>query len=148
MLCFACHSPERFRSLMPMKDRKSPRIFLSFLFAFVSLLLWPATAHAQWMPMNPVRQVQQQPDGVLFSMGAGALKVQVCSDSIIHVLYSPTASFPKRADFIVIKESWPAARWTMQSSDESVTLTTSLLKVTVAKKDGAISYSDVHGESL
>ena len=66
--------------------------------------------------MNPVRKVQQQPDGVLFSMGTGTLKVQVCSDSVIHVLYSPTASLPKRADFVVIKESWPAAQWTMQST--------------------------------
>ena len=98
--------------------------------------------------MNPVRQVQQQPDGVLFSMGTGALKVQVCSDSIIHVLYSPTASFPKRADFVVIKESWPAAQWTMQSTDDSVILTTSLLKITVTKKDGAITYSEVHGDTL
>ena len=98
--------------------------------------------------MNPVRNAQQQPDGVLFTMGTGTLKVQVCSDSVIHVLYSPTATFPKRTDFVVIKETWPAAQWTMQSTDDAVTLTTSLLKVAVTKKDGAISYAEVNGGSL
>ena len=98
--------------------------------------------------MNPVRKVQQESDGVVFSMGTGTLKVQVCSDSVIHVLYSATATFPKRADYVVTKESWPVAQWTMQSSDDAVTLTTSLLKVTVTKKDGAIAYAEVHGGSL
>ena len=98
--------------------------------------------------MNPVKQVQQQPDGALFTMGTGTLKVQVCSDSVIHVLYSPTATFPKRTDFVVTKESWPAAQFTMQSTDDAVTLTTSLLKITVTRKDGAIAYADMHGESL
>ena len=98
--------------------------------------------------MNPVRDVQQQADGVLFTMGSGTLKVQVCSDSVIHVLYSPTATFPKRTDFVVTRETWPAAQWTMQSTDDAVTLATSLLKISVTRKDGAISYAEIHGESL
>ena len=98
--------------------------------------------------MNPVREIHQQPDGVLFSMAMGTLKVQVCSDSVIHVLYSPTVSFPKRVDFVVTKENWPGTQWTMQTTDDAVTLTTSLLKVTVTRKDGAIAYVDAHGESL
>jgi len=98
--------------------------------------------------MNPVHKVQQETDGVLFTMGTGTLKVQVCSDSVIRVLYSPTATFPKRADYVVIKENWPTARWTMQSTDDVVTLTTSLLKITVTRKDGAISYAEVNGGSL
>ena len=36
----------------------------------------------------------------------------------------------------------------MQSSEEAVTLTTSLLKVTVTRKDGAIVYAELHGDSL
>jgi alpha-D-xyloside xylohydrolase len=105
-------------------------------------------AHAQWTPMNPVRNVQQQADGVLFSMGTGSLKLEVCSDSVIRVLYSATASFPKRPDFVVIKESWPATKFDVQSTDEAVTLTTSRLKITVTRKDGAISYADSSGTAL
>jgi len=126
----------------------SVRFFASFLILSFCSLLTSSSAYAQWAAMNPVRQVQKQPDGAVFSMGTGTLKVQLCSESVIHVLYSPTASFAKRADFVVIKESWPAAQWSMQSTDDAVTLTTSLVKITVTKKDGAISYAEVHGGTL
>lgn len=131
-----------------MDDRKTAQLLVSFLVIFSVWLSGPTAAHAQWMEMNPVKQVQQQPDGILFSMGTSTLKVQVCSDSVIHVLYSPTSSFPKRVDYVITKDNWAAAQWTMQSTDDAVTLSTSLLKITVTKKDGAIAYSGVRGESL
>jgi alpha-D-xyloside xylohydrolase len=131
-----------------MRDKKSVPFSASFLIVLSCCLLSATAAHAQWTAMNPVRQVQQQPDGVLFSMGTGTLKVQVCSDSVIRVLYSATTSFLKRADYVVIKESWPVAQWTMQSTDDAVTLNTSLLKITVTKKDGGIAYAEVHGGPL
>jgi alpha-D-xyloside xylohydrolase len=130
-----------------MKERQ-PRLFILFLASLFNALFCAPAAHAQWTAMNPVRQVQQQADGVLFSMGTGTLKVQVCSDSVIHVIYSPTASFAKPADLVVIKEHWPAAQWTMQSTNDAVTLTTSLLKVSVTRKDGAVAYAEVSGDSL
>jgi alpha-D-xyloside xylohydrolase len=133
---------------LPIKNRPSRPFLFSFLATLSVCFFCAAAAHAQWTAMNPVRKVQQESDGVVFSMGTGTLKVQVCSDSVIHVLYSATATFPKRADYVVTKESWPVAQWTMQSSDDAVTLTTSLLKVTVTKKDGAIAYAEVHGGSL
>jgi alpha-D-xyloside xylohydrolase len=131
-----------------MNDRHSQRFFVLFLAGLLTCLFSATAAHAQWTAMNPVRKIQQETDGVLFTMGTGSLKVQVCSDSVIRVLYSPTATFPKRADFVVTKESWPAARWTMQSTDDAVTLTTSLLKIAVTRKDGAIAYAEVNGGAL
>ena len=132
---------------MPMKERQ-PRLFILFLASLFNALFCAPAAHAQWTAMNPVRQVQQQADGVLFSMGTGTLKVQVCSDSVIHVMYSPTASFAKPTDLVVIKEHWPAAQWTLQSTNDAVTLTTSRLKVSVTRKDGAVAYAEVSGDSL
>jgi alpha-D-xyloside xylohydrolase len=108
----------------------------------------PRPLHAQWTPMNPVRNVQQQADGAVFTMGTGTLKIQVCSDSIIRVLYSPTATFPQRTDYVVIKQNWPAAKWTMQSTDDAVILSTSLLKLKVTRKDGAIAYAEGDGTPL
>ncbi|HET9309121.1 MAG TPA: glycoside hydrolase family 31 protein [Candidatus Sulfotelmatobacter sp.] len=121
---------------------------IALLLAAVYFLAFVTAAPAQWTPMNPVRTVQQEANGVVLSMGTGTLKVQVCSDAVIHLLYSPTAAFPKRTDYVVIKETWPATKWTMQSTDDAVTLSTSLLKVTIARKDGAISYADANGEAL
>src|SRR5215472_10647508 len=124
------------------------KVAIFVLIAVSSAFFSSNLAQAQWTPMNPVRNVQRQADGVLFSMGTGTLKLQVCSDSVIRVQYSATASFPKRPDFVIIKESWPATKFDVQISDEGVTLTTSRLKLTVTRKDGAISYADANGNAL
>ena len=120
----------------------------SYLLLTIAPVLFSAITQAQWTPMNPVRSVKQEADGITFSMGTGTLKVQVCSDSVIHVLYSPAATFPRRTDFVVIKDSWPAAKWTIQSNNDAITLSTSLLKITVTRKDGAINYAEVNGGGL
>ena len=123
----------------------SPRYILAILgavWAFAPL------AHAQWAPMNPVVNVQKQADGVLLKMKSGTLKVQVCSDSIVHVLYSATSSFPTRFDPVVIKTSWPAADWKMDSNDDEITLSTSRLKLVITRKDGAITYRDLADKQL
>jgi alpha-D-xyloside xylohydrolase len=116
---------------------------LSFL-----LLAILSTASAQWEPMNPVTAVQQQSDGVVFTMQSGTLKLQVCSDSIVHVLYSATATFPDRKDYVITKTSWAATPFTVQSTDDNITLTTAQLKVVVTRMDGAITYNDVAGHKL
>ena len=130
-----------------MEKWRVPKFPLLILSGVCFLLAAPA-APAQWTPMNPVRNVQQESDGVVFSMGAGTLKLQVCSESVVHLLFSPTAAFPRRTEFVVIKQSWPSAKWTMQSSDDAVTISTSLLKITVMRKDGSINYAEANGEAL
>ena len=122
-----------------------------FALARIGVLLslaFAIAAQAQWTPMNPVKNVRQESDGATFTMGSGTLKIQICSDSIIRVLYSPLSSFPQRPDYVVIKQSWPAAKFTMQSSDDAIVLATSLLKLTVARKDGSITYAEANGAPL
>ena len=113
------------------------------------LLLALATAgNAQGNPLIPVTGTQQQPDGVLFTMQSGVLRVQVCTDSIIHIIYLPTSSIPKRRDYVLTKTSWPSTHRTIQSSDKEVILATSRLKVTVTRADGSISFSELAGTKL
>jgi len=121
--------------------------FVQFVLVILGAVL-PLRLQAQWAPMNPVVSVQQEADGVLFAMQTGTLKVQVCSDSIIRVRYSPTSSLPTVPEYVVIKTSWPASTWNMQSSDDSVTLTTARLKVKIARQDGGITYSDANDTAL
>src|SRR5580658_8163155 len=129
-------------------NRGPQRRFVSLVAGFAVCVFCATIAQAQWTAMNPVKKFQQEADGVVFTMGTGTLRVQVCSDSVIHVLYSATASFPKREDLVVIKQTWPDAQWTMQSTDNAVTLSTSLLKVIVTRKDGAITYAELNDGPL
>jgi alpha-D-xyloside xylohydrolase len=81
-------------------------------------------------------------------MGTGTLKLQVCTDAIIHVLYSPTASFPNTKDYVVTKSEWPGAKFIMQSGAGNVTITTARLKLVVSKIDGSITYQDANGKQI
>ncbi len=108
-------------------------------------------ALSQWEPRNPVVAAHPQSDGVTFTMKTGTMRLQVCSDSIIHVLYSATSSFPPaRPDPVVIKTIWPAVAFTFQAdpNDNSVTLATARLKIVVTEVDGAITFQDADGNQL
>jgi alpha-D-xyloside xylohydrolase len=121
-------------------------------FAVVStllfLLLAATLSSAQWQELNPVASFNQTPDGALFTLKNGMLRLQVCSDNIIRVTYSSTSTIPKQPEFVIIKTSWPTSKFALQSSDAEVTLTTALLKVSITKVDGAITYSDLSGRRL
>lgn len=108
----------------------------------------PASAWAQWNELNPVASVRRQDDGVQFAMRTGTLQVQVCSPTIVRVLYSPTSTFPGRPDYVVIKKTWPHTDWSMHSSDDSVVLTTTALKVIITRKSGVIRFDDAAANKL
>jgi alpha-D-xyloside xylohydrolase len=112
------------------------------------LLLTASGAAAQWIPLNPVRSVQQTADGVDFTMHTGTLRIQVCSNSIIHVLYSPTATFAKTPQYVVTKASWAPAQWTMQATEKNVSIETPRMKIVVTRADGSILYNDATGRKL
>jgi alpha-D-xyloside xylohydrolase len=128
--------------------QKAERSTLPLVLLPILALLFVATAHAQWAPMNPVTAAQPQPDGVRFTMKTGTLKLQVCTDSIMRVRYSATSAFPNLPGYVVVKDNWPQAKWTMQSTSDDVTLTTSRLIVSVTRKDGAITYRNPEGQQL
>ena len=93
--------------------KRQKRVSLELLLsAFLFLLALSTPAHAQWSPLNAVTAVEKRGDGVLFTLKTGTLKLEVCSDTIVRVLFSPTGSFPQRKDYVVIKQSWPAVDWT------------------------------------
>ena len=114
----------------------------------LSVLCLAPNAAAQWNPLNPAKGIERQTDGVLFTMQTGLLRLEVCSDSIVRVLYTPTSSFPDVKHLAVIKTSWPGAHFSVASTDQEVTLSTAQLRVTVARKDGAIVFSDAAGKRL
>jgi alpha-D-xyloside xylohydrolase len=124
------------------------KLVCTVLASFFLTAILISSASAQWTPRNPVKSFQKQADGVVFTMQTGTLKVLVCSDSIIHVLYSATASFNEHPDFVVLKKDWPATQWTVDSTDNDVTISTAQLKVVVTRMDGAITYREPDGQQI
>jgi len=111
-------------------------------------LLMTTSVRAQWNLLNPVVSFQPQTDGALFAMQTGVLRVQVCTDSIIRVVYSPTPSLPSGTDYVVVKSGWPSTPWSVSATEEEVALITTRLKIIVTRRDGAVSFTDLTGRRL
>ncbi|HTU35473.1 MAG TPA: glycoside hydrolase family 31 protein [Candidatus Acidoferrum sp.] len=112
------------------------------------LIVVPSIARAQWTPLNPVTGVEKESDGVLLKVHEGVLRVQICSDSIVHVTYAPGLSIPDVRQFIVTKTGWPAAQWDLKQTADAVTLTSSRMKITITRTNGVIRYDDAAGNKL
>ena len=112
------------------------------------LFAFSAAACAQWVAPNPVTGVHKESDGLTLTLQKGVTRLKVCSDSIVRVTYSPTASFPGSPDYVVIKGAWPPTQWTTESGTQDITIATARLKLSISRKDGVISYFDAAGKRL
>ncbi|MGH9733212.1 MAG: glycoside hydrolase family 31 protein [Candidatus Acidiferrales bacterium] len=123
------------------------RLFLAVLIVACSGAA-PSIARAQWAPLNPVTGVEKQSDGVLLRMRVGVLRLQVCSDSLVHVTYASGSSIPDVRQFIVTKTAWPAAQWNVDQTGDAITLSTARMKITITRANGVIRYDDAAGNKL
>lgn len=117
---------------------------LALLILSLSLAIAPAS-QSQWVPLNPVKSLEPLPDGVLLVLASGFLRFQVCSDSIIHVIYSldRDRKIPQRPDFLVIKTEWPKAEFSVHTDDpKTLSLATSQLTIEVKRADSSFIFYD------
>jgi alpha-D-xyloside xylohydrolase len=81
-------------------------------------------------------------DGAVFTMSdASKMKVQVCSDKIIRIVYTKRAAFPPAdSNYIVVKGTWVPAPFTLSQSATVYSVQTASVKVDVAIATGAVSF--------
>ena len=124
---------------------RSLRLLTLFLPA---LTAFSPSSSAQWNPLNPVRSSQKDASGLTIFLEKGALRFQVCSDSMIRVLYAPGHEFPQVADYVVIKSDWPSSPFEVAENAAEITLTTAKLQLVVTKKESVIVFYDPFGKKL
>ncbi len=121
------------------------RTFVVFAAIFASACI----GNTQWNPPNPVKSFSQIVDGLEVHQQAGVLKIEVTSPGILHITYGPEAGAPQHpSDGVVVKRDWPAAQFTVESDDKSITLTTAQLKAIVNRNSGALAYELTSGGKL
>ncbi len=121
---------------------------LTRIFLFVGILSFSGLAFAQIIP-GKVTAVRERKQGVLLQMQTGAIELRVETPGIVHVIYSPTGTFPHHPDPMIVRTTWPAASWKLEtSSADKITLSTSQLRVTVERKDGGLTFADLSGHVL
>ena len=122
-------------------------MFPRFLHCLLLVSLAPVGL-AQWNPLNPVTDIQRAPDSVLVTLKSGVMKLDVLSDSIIRVRYSPTDTIPEQHEYLVIKQDWPPVRWDLDRNKDVIELSAGKIRVRVARKNSSISFLDSSGKRL
>ena len=95
-------------------------------------------------------QVEKLNDGVLIHVAGanpGAIKLEVVSDRIIHVIKSPIDTIRKDTSLMVIAGN-KKTRWSSNTKNSETTLTTSVLKVIVDLSTGRLKFHDLRDRSL
>ena len=128
---------------MPRINPISRRLACLFL-----VLLPAASIVAQWNPLNPVSSYQRVRGGIVLTMREGSMKIQACTDRIVHIVYSPTSSFPPDSGFLVIHTRCTEPAWHLRTGTDTIVLTTGALQVRIAEKSGTITFADSAGTKL
>jgi alpha-D-xyloside xylohydrolase len=84
-------------------------------------------------------------EGATLPIGSNLLRLEVCADDIIHVLYAPSSSLPAKKSLVVVAGTAPAAPFQKVDTGDTVVLMTARLRVSVNKMSGAITYGDLMG---
>jgi len=125
-----------------------PSRFLAFALLPMSLFFSPDVS-AQWLPLNSLKSVEPQPDGVLLVLDNGFLQFRVCTDAMVRVTYSLERTPSEHPDFLVVKNSWPKASFSIETNDPKVVaLSTALVRIAIARNDSSIIFYDSHGNKL
>src|SRR4051812_15669222 len=106
---------------MAMPRFSDTRLLLSLLVC----MLVASPLVAQWLPLNPVKTAELQPDGALLILEGGFFRFRFCSASIVRFFYPLDRTPPQHPDFPVIKNSWPKPEFSLQTDNpKSLFLTT------------------------
>ena len=119
-----------------------PIVSLSLL-----LSLMPMAAQLRAVPI-PVENLERQADGVLFRMQPGVLRIQVCTDSIIRVIYSPTPAVPATLQNFAVTQPWAPVPFELRETPANVTVATGKFIVQVDRATGRVQFLDARGAPL
>jgi alpha-D-xyloside xylohydrolase len=97
---------------------------------------------------SPVTGAEEQPDGVLFHLGAGVLKVQICTSAIAHIVYSPSGLFPENKNPMIVRTSWEQAPFKFSRGEKEDTVSTDLLQIVINHQDGSLKFTDANSAML
>ncbi len=113
------------------------------LYLAQALLLISFLGQASPSTTNPERLS----DGIRLRTADGVLSLHVKTDSIVRVTFAKAAGF-RADDMVVIGPKDAAAKWSTSSTAQTLTLTTSTLRVTVSRADGAVTFADASGRTI
>jgi alpha-D-xyloside xylohydrolase len=95
----------------------------------------------------PVKAVEKTADGAILTLDPGTLKLQVCTNRLVRVSYSPVKVIPAQTDFVVIKK-WTPIPFNLREEADTVSISTNAMAVQVNRSTGALTFTDMTGHVI
>lgn len=87
-------------------------------------------------------------DGVELPVPNGSMKIKVCTDKIIQVLYANTTILPQN-DTIIVNKVWDSSPdFSVSDAGDTITIVTESLKIQVSKSSYLVRYYDLAGNLI
>jgi alpha-D-xyloside xylohydrolase len=131
----------------------SPAVFGRFLtpLVFSGVLLCALGSFTQCFaePSSTfaVESYKKDAAGVTVTTSHGLMRVEICTDRIIHVTVTPEQSFSKQL-LITVPKIWSPVPYSLQADGERLLLSTSALTVEIARNTGAVTFLSRDGKHL
>jgi alpha-D-xyloside xylohydrolase len=115
---------------------RKPFQWLGFgLLVFVTVFL---RAYAQ--------DLERTDNGAVIHSAEGLVRVEVCSDSVIHIVAGPAASHPEKPVVPTVIQPCSGAKFTASSEGPHESLLTTKVKIEVDKQTGAVRFLTAGGD--
>jgi alpha-D-xyloside xylohydrolase len=86
-------------------------------------------------------------DGIVVQLANGELKLQVCDERILRVVFSPTDTTSPHPSLVVNKQ-WQPPHWKIKKARSGVGVATSKVQATLDLQTGAVTFSDAKGNVI
>jgi alpha-D-xyloside xylohydrolase len=94
-----------------------------------------------------VESYKKDEAGVTITTSQGLMRIEVCTDRIIHVLVTPEQSLPKQS-LITVPHVWSPVPYLLNVDRKQFLITTAALKVKVSRGSGAVAFFSLDGKSV
>ena len=111
-----------------------------------TLLSWGAINQVASATSGALNEAVQDEYGVTCRMECGLLRLQLCSDRAVRVLYTPEKALPD-LDSLVLQETRPVP-FKLNEQDDFIAVSTDQMSVQVDRESGRITFLDTEGNVL
>jgi len=87
-------------------------------------------------------------DGVVLQTSRGQVKIQVCTDQIIRVVYTLNEQFSTNDSLMIIQKEFVPVSWHLVETEQALEISTNAIRILINKETCAFKYFDREGNLL
>jgi alpha-D-xyloside xylohydrolase len=124
------------------------QVLASCLLVFAPLFFYGVMIHPASAQTQKLAPAEKLPNGIVVRVIDGFLKLEVCTDTVIHVTFSKDLAFSARQSLVAAPKQCEATPWTLINDPREALLSTAKLKIKVDLRTSVLSFFDLNGRPI